>query len=108
MAILLHLLNRWPSPIENLGTIHEQNLGVIRQDLENLDSKFDTFTGAVATLMSLQDDEDRDRYEGHMVVWTEYYGRMKDQEDEVINIIDPANRVEIMPQTAKLKLCRKI
>ena len=43
--------------------------------------------------MSLQDEEERDRYERHMVVWTEYYGWMKDRADEIINIIETANRV---------------
>ena len=63
----------------------QPNPGVIRQDVNALDQKFDTFTVALATLCSLYEAREQDAYEGHLVVWADYVGWMKDRAEDVID-----------------------
>ena len=68
----------------------QPNAGVIRQEVLNLDEKFDSFTTAVAVLCSvIEDDVDRDLFEAHLVRWADYIGWMKERATEVIALLEP-------------------
>ena len=66
----------------------QQNPGVIRQEVKNLDEKFDAFTIAVATFCSLMDNnEEIVLYQRHLEEWIQYYGWIKDRAAVTINLI---------------------
>ena len=68
----------------------QPNAGVIRQEVLNLDEKFDSFTTAIAVLCSLiEDTVDRDLFEAHLVRWADYIGWMKERAAEVIALLEP-------------------
>ena len=74
----------------------QQNPGVIRQEVQNLDEKFDAYTIAVATFCSLMDNnEEIILYQRHLEEWTQYYGWIKDRAAVTINLIEtpPVNTV---------------
>ena len=85
----------------NVGTIWQQsgarskrtrgsqpNAGVIQQEIKTLDSKFDAYTVALATVSSLsKEDSDRLQYEEDLVNWTDYYGSIKDRALAVVSIL---------------------
>ena len=62
----------------------QPNPGVIRQDVNSLDQKFDTFTVALATLCSLYENQEQMLYESHLVLWADYVGWMKDRAEDVM------------------------
>ena len=69
------------------------NPGVVRMEVSNLDAKFDVFAGATSTVISLVDTADQRMWERHLLIWTEYYGWMKDRADELLDLIETANTV---------------
>ena len=71
----------------------QPNSGVIKQDLQKLEQKFDSFTGAIGTLISLMEPNDAERYESHMVIWADYVGWLQDRAEDLICILDAATKL---------------
>ena len=93
-ARVLGQVDQPETPVVRVPRRGQHNPGVVRQDLTNLDNKFDAFAGAIATMITLQQEQaDQRDFEQHFVVWTEYYGWMKDRAEYVINMIETANTV---------------
>ena len=66
-------------------TRKQPNPGVIRQDLNSLEAKFDAFTIALANFCSVMDQQEEvERYEQHLVLWTDYIGWLTDRANDVL------------------------
>ena len=71
----------------------QPDVGVIRQDLTNVDEKFETFTNALSILSGLLGDDDQILYEEHLMNWTEHIGWLKDRAHDTIRVLKAAMRI---------------
>ena len=80
----------WQPPARSSrGKGKQPNAGVIQQEINALESKFDAYTVATATVCSLSTEEtDRRQYEEDLANWTEYYGIIKDRAMDVISLLN--------------------
>ena len=71
----------------------QPNTGVVRQDMNNMNEKFEAFTSALATFCTVMEDEEEIRmFEEHLLVWTEYVGWMRDRAEDLIALIEGAQQ----------------
>ena len=70
-----------------LRRVRQPYAGVIRQGLEILDEKFDSFTGALTTLTCVIEETEVTAYNEHLMEWADYCGYLKDRAHDTINML---------------------
>ena len=61
---------------------------MLRQDVEILDEKFDSFTEALTTLTYVIEESEVASYNEHLMEWADYCGFLKDRAHDTIDMLE--------------------